>query len=187
MYIGITLIVCSLIYTILITAVYFSKKRPENLENKIYNLLIIANFICLLLELSCCFLVPNIAKYPMLNFLGNRFFLISILIWLTLFTRYIFIISFNNDSKLAIKVKQNYKIILSVTLTFCAICIILFMILPLNYYFDGTYVYSYGISTNFLYGITAFYTVFLLTCVGLNIKYVSTFRIYCMCSYSVNR
>lgn len=82
MYIGVTIIIVSLIYCLLIAAIYFSKKRVKNIENKIYSALLMINIIGLLLEFSCCVLVPNKEIYPILNIICNRAFLVYLLSWI---------------------------------------------------------------------------------------------------------
>ena len=67
--------ITSLFYSILLIAVYFSKKRLNNFENKIYSLLIITNLFGILIEISSVFIflyTDNIV----LNYLVPRFILI---------------------------------------------------------------------------------------------------------------
>ena len=107
MIIGVTLLVVSLIYLLLTGITYYSKKRLKNEENKIYNYMVITTFIGILLEIGCIVVVPIREKMFLLNELFNRLFLSYILVWIFLFTKYIFIISFSNDKKLSIKFRNN--------------------------------------------------------------------------------
>jgi len=100
MFVGVALILCSLIYSILILGVYFFKKRVNTQETKIYNALLIVNFINLILELLCCYTVYNMDKMPFFTEIINRLFLIVIFYWQTLFTLYNYMISF--------KTRTNY-------------------------------------------------------------------------------
>ena len=54
MYLGITMIICSLIYSILICFIYFRKKGIDSLEKNLYGNLVIINLINLIMELLCC-------------------------------------------------------------------------------------------------------------------------------------
>lgn len=178
MYIGIALILSGLFYSILIGVVYFPKKKVKNLETKIYSILLLVSFISLVLELLCCYYVPIKELYPTISLIINRFFLIAVLSWVTLFSKYIFNISFDNDSKLSLIINNNHKIVLNTFIGFYIICLFFVSILPLTFYYDGTYVYSYGLSTDFLFAVTGFYITFLLVGFLINIKKVSKKKIF---------
>lgn len=151
MIIGITLLIISFVYLLLTGIMYYSKQRIKNIENKIYNYMIIATSIGIILELSCIFLVPVRDKFYLLNEIANRGFLIYILTWAFLFTKYIFAVSFDSKNKISEKVKLYAKKIDIILI----MCFILFLVgicfAPLNYFYDGTYTYSYGIATDLLY------------------------------------
>ena len=55
MVIGVSVIICSLIYSIMVAILYFNKKRINNVENKIYKLMVCMNIYGLLNELACCY------------------------------------------------------------------------------------------------------------------------------------
>ena len=79
MTIGVTVITCSILYSILLSIVYFSKPRIENNENKIYSILIRITLIGLFLELFCCFLIPlkdTNMIFNIINMIFNRAFII---------------------------------------------------------------------------------------------------------------
>jgi hypothetical protein len=105
------MLILSLCYLLLTGIMYYSKKRVSNQENIIYSLLIIAAFLGILLELSCTFLVPVRMQFPITNSIVNRLFLIYILSWVMLFTKYIFAISFDNSKKASLKIKSNSKLV----------------------------------------------------------------------------
>ena len=60
MHAGIALILVSLIYSLLVTIVYYSKKRANIQETKVYDALVIVNIVNLIIELLCCYTVYNI-------------------------------------------------------------------------------------------------------------------------------
>lgn len=169
MQIGITVIVCSLIYTTLVLLIYLKKDKLNTFENKVYKTLISLNIVGLLLELGCVYFVINKDLSPIygaLNVLVNKTFLIFFAAWLTVFALYTFWVSFDKDDLVNRKRKQILKII--VPFYFLAICLAAF--LPLHYFYDGTYVYSYGPAVNavmFMAGITIFFDLF---CLFKNVK-----------------
>lgn len=161
MYLGITLIISNLIYSLLICYMYFSKKRMDMEETKLYGNIVVINIVNLIMELLCCYTVVNIEQIPFLTEVINRLFLETIFFWQTLFTLYIYVISFKNiqSDKLNFKSKLG-KIFTS----FVSVCLILLMVLPLDYHYKNNIVYSYGISANLLYTIVLIYFIFWIYC-----------------------
>ena len=73
MIVGITFISCSLLYSIMLTVVYYRKQRINSIENKIYSILVRMNVFGLILELLCSYFVFVIGTSPINNlfaFLG---------------------------------------------------------------------------------------------------------------------
>ena len=160
MYLGLATITCNLIYSIFIGIIYFNKKRIHNLETDLYGNIIIVNIINLIMEILCCITVSNLEKIPFLTELINRLFLITIFLWQSLFTLYIYSISFKRKEE-----KLNFhrkKGIAFVILWFIIVSLLLF--LPLKYYHRNNIVYSYGMSANLLYIIVLFYLVSWIIC-----------------------
>ena len=88
MQIGISFIICSLIYVILLCVVYFTKKRVKTMETEIYAQLLVLNAVGLILELLCCYTVININEIPLLNMICNRLYLIYFATFVSLFMLY---------------------------------------------------------------------------------------------------
>lgn len=170
---GITMLSCSLIYLIMTTFVYCSRQRLKSREIKLYNYLIISSFIGIFLELSCIFIVPYKESYPILNEIVNRAFLLYILVWVSLFTLYVFTISFYNDNKATKFVKKHLKKFKILELLVFIIFAVLLIVLPLNYYYDGQFVYSYGAATSFLYFVNTFLIVVWIACLLINVHVIN--------------
>ncbi len=170
---GVTLLICSLVYLIMTTFVYFSKQRLDSREIKIYNYLIISSFVGIFLELACILIVPIRNDYPIINEIINRSFLLYILVWVSLFTLYVFTISFYNDNKASEFVKKHIKKFKILELIVFILFAILLVVLPLNYYYDGQFVYSYGLATSFLYFVNSFLIIVWIVCILINIRVVN--------------
>ena len=82
--------VCSLFYSLLLNGVYFSKKRLKTIENKIFERIMVTNLIGVLLALGSYYTILNENKFPILNIVVSKGYIIYLLTWLTLFTLYIF-------------------------------------------------------------------------------------------------
>lgn len=154
--IGITVILCTFMYSLLLTIVYFSKERIQNRENKIYGFMVVSNLIGLILEFCCCFTVPLREQIPFLNELVNRGFLTYIFCWIVLFAVYMFTVSITvaNDIAIFEKIKQKRKVLKPLIGFVFILALILILTLPLSYYNQNGSVYSYGTATNYLYFIS---------------------------------
>ncbi len=153
MVIGITFICCTLLYSIMLTIVYYRKPRISSVENKIYSVLVRMNVFGLLLELACSYFVYVNGTTPfnsLMCMLCNRLFIVYLLSWEVIFALYIFFVSFGQDMKVRDFLKNHSKDV-KFLLIFCfMIMLFLALFLPIMYFNDGNYVYSYGPATNLL-------------------------------------
>ena len=86
----------SFFYSIILNIIYFSKKRLETLENKLFAMIMLSNFIGVLLAISSYFTISNMEKLSLINEIVSKGYIVYLLTWLTLFTFYIFTISSKN-------------------------------------------------------------------------------------------
>ena len=172
MIICLTIIFCSISYLILLTGVYFSKKRVTNVETQIYNKLIIVDIIGLLLEVFCCLTVSKIIDIDILKSFVNKAFLVSILTWVFLFSKYMITISFDNNSEVSLIIKNKMYILTMILRTVYIIAFISSVLLPINYYFDGTYIYSYGKAVNIIFLFVGLFIALSFFSVLINIKHM---------------
>lgn len=141
-------IICSLFYSALLLVVYFSKKRLNSLENKIYSTLAVTNFIGLIIELFCFLVTLHQDKFPILTSILNKTYLIYMLTWLMLFAYYTFIISFKKRINIRFNHKEIYKKTSGLFFKIYLIVAFSLLVLPL-YYHNASInsVYSYGPSS----------------------------------------
>lgn len=154
---GFTFSACSFFYSVLLTIMFFSKKRIQRLENKIYSYLIISNLIGVVLGVSCYTTILHRNEFPVLNDFVSKALLIYYLTWISFFTAYTFVISHNNKG-LDNDAKEKYydKILNILTIIYVVIAVLVF-VLPLNYFSKGTIAYSFGPSANLLYILIPIY------------------------------
>ncbi len=178
MLIGIAVIITSLFYGIMVYITYSSKRKLNNMENKIYKFLLKLSLLGLCLELGCCFLVSNREAsmlLTVLNIVVNKIFLVYMATWLLTFTLYIFLISFIGQEK--VKIKNKRKLALIFTICY-SLLILLLVLLPTYYHYDGTYVYSYGPSTNIVMIMGGLSILLDFYCLFKNFKHVSKKKYY---------
>ena len=175
MFVCMTIICCMLLFEMLIAIVYFLKQRVDNVENSLYSKLIIITIIGLVLELCCNISIYNLdvgVFFRIAANIVNKLFIVYLLIWEFLFTEYIIYISFNSSDKFT-KAINSKKFKLAIIAVIFAIAGGL-IFLPLNYYNDGSFIYSYGPATTLL---TAFGGVFILVdiyCFFKNLKNITS-------------
>lgn len=149
---GIGFSLISLFYSIMLTIVFFCKKTLPLLENKKYSQLIIINLIGLILAIACYYTVMYNDVIPITNFIVSRLYLVYLAFWITTFTQYIYIISYQSLNMN--KFLKSYKFVNEIFLISEITVSILSFILPLNYYSNNGVVYSFGPASNlaFIYG-----------------------------------
>lgn len=138
-------IICSMFYSALLIIVYFSKRRLNTLENRIYRILTVTNFISLVIELVSYIVTINGDKFPMFTSIFNKVYLVCLLTWLLLFAYYTFLISFKRKINLRFNNKELYKKITGVFFKIYLIAAFALLVLPL-YYNNANInsIYSYG-------------------------------------------
>lgn len=137
----------SLCYILMLIFVFFSKKRIDSLENKIYKFLLITNGLGLILDILSVYTIKYRNEMPITNYFVTKFYLIYLLTWISEFTFYIVTLT-KEESKYYERCK---KILLYIYL----ISVVAIFVLPLNYFSEGDIIYSYGPSANYLYAISA--------------------------------
>ncbi len=146
-----TFSMCSIFYSILLMFSFFSKKKIMLVENTIYGYLIITNLIGTILGTSCYFTIQNMNKIPLINNIVSYGMIIYFLSWISLFTLYVFIISYDKESKSKNDFDKFYKKLKSIFKIIYIICAIVIIVLPLYYHNENGVIYSYGPSATFMY------------------------------------
>ncbi len=154
----------SLLYTCLISAIYFSKKSVENYDNKIYRIILLITIIGLLIDIAqYCAIKYEISDAVIMFF--NKMFLVYINSWTFLFTNYVFNIG---KSDLEYKKHALYKF----TLISFYVLVFLGLVLPIHYYHRDGIIYSYGMAANVTYFAGLFYSSIMIIVMILNYKKV---------------
>lgn len=164
MTVGIYFSICSLIYTSLLVVVFFSKKRLKTYENQIYSYLIITSLFGPLVGIPTYYFMGRMDKFVIPNMIFSKLYLVYLVMWLMIFTLYIFIISVKNIDKK--KTSLLFKILMFVL-------ILIEVILPIEYYNTDGIIYSYGPACNVMYGVSTVFIIIVIICLIKNIKYIT--------------
>ena len=166
--------ICSFLYISLLLFVYFSKKRLNVLENKIYILMMISNFFGLIFDVASIFTIKSMAKIPLINMIVAKIYLLYLLTFMFLFTIYIFTISLKDKTKGKIRIKKFIKYS---SIIYC-LFIIITSSLPLYFRNENKIIYSYGPSATFLYFVSGLCMTVWIICIICNFKNIKDKKYY---------
>lgn len=107
MFTSIGFTISGFIFSILIAAVYFTKKKYKNVENNIYRFLLITTIILLLLEFICVYTMSIRDKIPVLNEFLCRLYILGDVVWFNWILAYLRVISENKKYTSVIEVFEN--------------------------------------------------------------------------------
>ena len=145
----------SLIYILLISFVYFTKKRIENYDNKVYSAILLVTIFGIILDISQIVFIRMYMPSTLIKIVG-KVFLIYILSWTCMFCSYI--LSLSSKTKLDIILSK-----LKFAILFCSIAGVL--IFPLEYFHSENQIYTYGIPTTVVYiGVCSYIAVMVISC-----------------------
>lgn len=158
---------CSLFFSIMLIIVFFSKKRLQSVENKIYSWLIITNFFGLIIQISCGVFTP-MTSGSISSMIFTKIYFIYLLTWLFLFIFYTFFISKKDNSNNIF----YSNIVLSILCFIYSICFIVLAISPLDFYNSNGIIYTYGLSVDSMFFISSICMIYIFLMLVMNIKNV---------------
>ncbi|MBE6139746.1 MAG: response regulator [Firmicutes bacterium] len=152
--------VSALIYTIIISVVFFVKEKVQKKENAIYGYLLITTIVSCIVEL----LITLFEYESIMGVFVQKTFLICLVVWFSLFVTYTFIIT-RKEEKQHIK-KTNVFIVVN------TIIFILIYLLPIYFYDVPPAKYTYGPAVDIVFGVVGLYITFLGITLIKNFKYL---------------
>jgi len=154
----------SLIYLIILSSVYFLKRKYNFIESKVYKALLISTMVTLLLDIISVYMCGN--GLWNINIFAKLYFIV-LFIWLFMFIFYIIL----NNTKLKydnIKSMLKDSIICQCYLAFSIITFILLLFSNINYNLDSASYYGNGVSLVYMLGVIS--CLFLLILILINSK-----------------
>lgn len=163
MYINLYVSICAFLISFFLLINFFSKKRYDNKETKIFSYMLIFNFINTIFTLSIVFIektnIINIIFLKILNKLNN----VIQLGWIWLLFLYMLYMLCNNKEK-------KYNLMKIITVIINILLGILIFIFPISFYNN---IYLNGLSETFSYIIYFVYLLFIIILTIKNIKNMS--------------
>lgn len=142
----------SLVYLVLIAIIYFSKKRIDNYDNKLYSIIIIVNIFGLVLDIFQSAVIKYNYPDTVIHIL-TKAFLVYITVWTFLFCSYILSLSRKTKINEALQ-KVKYLVLF--------VGILGSIILPIDYFNEGNKMYTYGHSVKLIYFVVCTYMVMMI-------------------------
>ena len=176
MNLSIPLLILSLVYILLIAYLFFSKKKINTIENKLYTFLLFITIIGVLLDLTGIYCHLNLSEKSFFRWIIVKFYMIYLLTFVYLVSIYIICVSKSRENKEASKDSIIKSLFFNKTSTIITIiyliCFCLNFIFPFNYYKNGNIVYIYGANSTLLYSFTGLSIVFWIYYIIKNIKII---------------
>ena len=159
--------ICSFIYIIIFSIVYFSKTRINLIENKIYTLLLISTVIGLSIDIIGYFSFLDGITDSIKNLGIAKIYLVYYFTWIFLFTIYTYIISTKEKHK-------NYKKLFKNLGKIYLVIILIISLLEIHIKTTNKSLYSYGPSVNLVYMISGICIIIMLICILKNLQNIKS-------------
>lgn len=139
----------SCVYILLIAIIYFSKKKIDNYDNKIYKKVLIINIVGIFIDIiQYLLIVKGVSDVIIIIF--NKAFLIYILLWTTMFSLYVL----NVGNKAGNPINRNISRVLYFIFTLFSL---ISLFLPITYHNSNNQIYTYGLGVTFTYFAVGMY------------------------------
>ena len=177
MYKDISVQLVSLIYIIILSSVYFFKRKYNFLESKVYKGLLTSTILTLILDIVSMFAIGSGMYSFLIILLFSKLYFVSLFVWLGFFMIYILL------NKMTEKY-DNFKVLLKeFTLFKCylfvwSILLILLLLLDVNYVIEPMGYYGDGVTLVNSFGILG--ALFLLVVLLFNNRNVSSYKNWSM-------
>lgn len=155
--------IACIVFLTLVSVFYFTKKKIDSYENKIYKRLILISFLGLFLDVIgyiCLNIIDDTAD--MLNISISKMYLIYFVLWIGTFKTYIVCITAKNE--------QEINISHTLSLIICLLFSFIDLFLPLEIVKNGEKIYSSGIAVKILYSIVTIYILYIIARMIINRK-----------------
>ncbi len=143
---NVLLMVASLFYLSLVAIMYFSKRKVNNFETKIYKYILVIAIIGVILDLIGVYVSIYVPDTHIIRWIVLKAYYTYLLSITYLLSVYLFI----PGKAVKLNRKQKNKLLIY-TMVFI-VCETIHLLLPIHYYKNGNIIYAYGPDNNFLYG-----------------------------------
>ena len=152
--------ISALIYTGIVSFVFFSKEKIQKRENQIYGYLLVTTIMSCIFEL----LITLYEYESKMGIFVQKTFLVCLIVWFSLFVTYTFMITRKENKK------HNKKFSLFIAINL--IITFLIYLLPIYFYDVPPAKYTYGPAVDIVFGTVGIYITFLVFTLFKNFKFL---------------
>ncbi|MGN0966824.1 MAG: response regulator [Candidatus Coprovivens sp.] len=154
----IIIFVLNLIYALLIAAIYHSKQKVENTDNKLYKVILNSTLLIAIIDVIQYVMILGTIPELIIQ-ITNKIYMVYMIVWITTFTNYVI-----NKSK-EDAIKKNKKL---TKIIFYIVSTIVFL-LPVEIFHKGNIIYTYGESVEFVSLFVIIQITIMITCMLMDI------------------
>ncbi len=155
-------------FILLLLIVFSSKKVLNSKENQVFKLVLISSLLMYIIEIPLQLIVRTIGIESILVDIVSRGYLISLLLWYVLFSMYVIVLYFNDNSKPIFK--KISKLSRGVTIILAIICTIFLICAPIKKYYELDKMYVNGPAVDILKIFIGVYIIWWTILIFLNLK-----------------
>lgn len=163
-----------LIFILLLAIIFFPKEVIQSKENRLFKGLIILNIAEYAVEIPLQLFVHNIGIDSSIVDVFGRLYLVSLLMWFSVFSIYTFVVCLDNQEN--DKAQQKFKTIFEITkvlhISYVIAGSLLMITLPMNKFYEADKMYSYGPAVDMLKGTLGVYMIIWIILLIINVKNV---------------
>lgn len=152
------LTISALIYTIFTTILFIKKKKINKIENRIFTKLLILSILSMIFELAIVLTINT----SLIGQLIQKIFLVFIVLWLSRFIDYTFVITIFDNKKSDIENFSKYEKLHYIFLEINKLCCIAIMLLPIYFNDNKGAKYTSGPAVNIVFLVTFIYLMIIL-------------------------
>ena len=159
-----------MVFCILLMVIYFSKKKINSMENKIYSYIVLVTFLSCIAETYSFILVQNGVDSYSFNYLLSLKILFSCFFsWVYLFTIYILLVTMDGKKK-----EESIKSIIKNSILFLLLIIAIdVLLLPITVTKVGQMLLPSGMAVNLIYASVTICVITMIVMFFKNVKYVN--------------
>lgn len=158
--------ICALFISFLLIIIFFSKKRLESVETKLFSGLLITSFVDSILMVLIIYIAYVKPESDLLYYL-NKLDFVQYLFWASFFFLYFYSITFRVK-------KKKTSIMPKITLFINIIVSIILFFAPIDLFNENNVMYASGVAVNILYFVCALYFLAIVVSILFNIRKVKS-------------
>lgn len=157
--------ICAFLFNLLLLIAYFSKRRIQTTESKIYDLMVITSFVGTIIGLLTSIVAFMHDRVSTILLCIPKLYLLYLVVWGTAFCLYVIAISIlkNETSKLW----KPINIVIAIVSTIIGV---LSLILPMDFITKDNITYTAGLGVNIVYYLAFIYAIVMFVFIGINFK-----------------